>query len=62
MKLSHLRIEKQTRADKSTNVFISQILVVEKMDNVTGGMETARRTYNDKLTAVESDLKELGKL
>ncbi|XP_059102475.1 collectin-12 [Peromyscus eremicus] len=34
--------------------------VVEKMDNVTGGMETSRQTYNDKLTAVESDLKKLG--
>ncbi|XP_049626001.1 collectin-12 [Suncus etruscus] len=34
--------------------------VVEKMDNVTGGMETSRQTYDDKLTAVESDLKKLG--
>lgn len=40
----------------------SQILVVEKMDNVTGGMETSRQTYDDKLTAVESDLKKLGNL
>ena len=39
-----------------------QILVVEKMDNVTGGMETSRQTYDDKLTAVESDLKKLGNL
>ena len=30
------------------------------MDNVTGGMETSRQTYDDKLTAVESDLKKLG--
>lgn len=34
--------------------------VVEKMDNVTGGMETSRQSYDDKLTAVESDLKKLG--
>uniref|UniRef100_A0A8I4A353 Uncharacterized protein n=1 Tax=Callithrix jacchus TaxID=9483 RepID=A0A8I4A353_CALJA len=34
--------------------------VVEKMDNVTGGMETSRQTYDDKLIAVESDLKKLG--
>uniref|UniRef100_A0A8C0D816 Collectin subfamily member 12 n=1 Tax=Balaenoptera musculus TaxID=9771 RepID=A0A8C0D816_BALMU len=34
--------------------------VVEKMDSVTGGMETSRQTYDDKLTAVESDLKKLG--
>ena len=32
------------------------------MDNVTGGMETSRQTYDDKLTAVESDLKKLGNL
>ncbi|XP_058412526.1 collectin-12-like [Diceros bicornis minor] len=32
----------------------------EKMDNVTGGMETSHQTYDDKLTAVESDLKKLG--
>ncbi|XP_014635405.1 PREDICTED: collectin-12-like [Ceratotherium simum simum] len=30
------------------------------MDNVTGGMETSHQTYDDKLTAVESDLKKLG--
>nr|XP_020041963.1 collectin-12 [Castor canadensis] len=30
------------------------------MENVTGGMETSRQTYDDKLTAVESDLKKLG--
>lgn len=43
-------------------IFSFQILVVEKMDNVTGGMETSRQTYDDKLTAVESDLKKLGNL
>lgn len=32
------------------------------MDSVTGGMETSRQTYDDKLTAVESDLKKLGNL
>uniref|UniRef100_A0A452J8C7 Collectin sub-family member 12 n=1 Tax=Mus musculus TaxID=10090 RepID=A0A452J8C7_MOUSE len=34
--------------------------VVEKMDNVTDGMETSHQTYDNKLTAVESDLKKLG--
>ncbi|XP_043834565.1 collectin-12 [Dromiciops gliroides] len=34
--------------------------VVEKMDNVTGGMETSHLRYNEKLTEVESGLKKLG--
>uniref|UniRef100_A0A8D0DT16 Collectin-12 n=1 Tax=Salvator merianae TaxID=96440 RepID=A0A8D0DT16_SALMN len=33
--------------------------VVEKMDNVTGGMENSHRRYTEKLTEVESDLKKL---
>ncbi|XP_030299937.1 collectin-12 [Calypte anna] len=33
--------------------------VVEKMDNVTGGLETSHRRYTEKLTEVESDLKKL---
>ncbi|XP_060631127.2 collectin-12 [Anolis sagrei] len=33
--------------------------VVEKMDNVTVGLESSHRRYNDKLTDVESDLKKL---
>ncbi|EMP31147.1 Collectin-12, partial [Chelonia mydas] len=33
--------------------------VVEKMDNVTGGMETSHRRYTEKLTEVESGLKKL---
>ncbi|XP_053103384.1 collectin-12 isoform X1 [Hemicordylus capensis] len=33
--------------------------VLEKMDNVTGGMETSHRRYTDKLTEVESNLKKL---
>ncbi|NXG50203.1 COL12 protein, partial [Psilopogon haemacephalus] len=33
--------------------------VVEKMNNVTGGLETSHRRYTEKLTEVESDLKKL---
>ncbi|KAF1494890.1 Collectin-12, partial [Eudyptula minor novaehollandiae] len=33
--------------------------VVEKMDNVTGGLETSHRRYTEKLTEVESGLKKL---
>lgn len=62
MKLSRLGTEKPMWAGKSTNVSFSQILVVEKMDTVTDGMETSRQTYDNKLIAVESDLKKLGKL
>uniref|UniRef100_A0A6I8PGA0 Collectin-12 n=1 Tax=Ornithorhynchus anatinus TaxID=9258 RepID=A0A6I8PGA0_ORNAN len=34
--------------------------VVEKMDSVTGGMETSHLRYTEKLTEVESGLKKLG--
>ena len=36
------------------------ISVVEKMNNVTGGMEDSQDTYIKKLSAVESGLKILG--
>lgn len=42
--------------------YCSFSLVVEKMDNVTGGLETSHRRYTEKLTEVESDLKKLGNL
>lgn len=38
----------------------SFVLVVEKMDNVSGDMEDSRQRCSEKLLEVKSDLKKLG--